>query len=298
MTSNFKSGTVAIIGRPNVGKSTLLNLLVEFKLAAISPKPQTTRHKILGIITGDGYQIGFLDTPGIPAKTGDEMDRYLVARAMEAIKEADLAVLMVEPKPPGDIEKKLIQELKRGNKQSILVINKIDLIKETELLPLIKEYSLLYAFLEIIPVSVLKMNGMDSLKAAIIWNLPENIPVFLSDELTDRPERFFVAEMIREQIFNAFNQEVPYAVAVEVDEFRERAEEQEGKDYIKAILYVEKDSQKAILIGRRGEKLKEIGQKARQEIETLLGRPVYLELWVKVHPKWRKDKAFLKRIGY
>lgn len=294
----FKSGAVAIVGRPNVGKSTLLNLLVKFKLSSISPKPQTTRHKILGILTGDNYQVAFLDTPGMPFKTNYELDRFLVARALEAIREADMVALMVEPKPPADIEQRLIEEIKRQKKPAILIINKIDVVRKPELLPIIKEYSRLYSFIEVAPVSALKMDGIDSLIDTIVKHLPEGTPLFPPDEVTDRPERFLVAEIIREAVFNIYSQEVPYAVAAEIEEFKERSEEQGGKDFIRAILYVERDSQKAILIGRGGEKMKKIGERARQEIETLLGRSVYLELWVKVYPKWRKDKAFLQRIGY
>lgn len=298
MASPFKSGTVAIVGRPNSGKSTLLNLLLKFKLSAISPKPQTTRHKILGIITGDDYQVAFFDTPGMPFKASYELDRLLVARALEAIREADLAVLMVEPKPPADIEQRLIEELRRLDKPAILAINKIDLVKKHELLPVIEEYSHLHGFMEVVPVSALKMDGIDSLMDAVVKHLPEGTPLFSPEEVTDRPERFLVSEIVREAVFNTYGQEVPYAVAVEIDEFRERSEEPDVKDFIRAILYVERDSQKAILIGRGGEKLKKIGEQARRDIESLLGRGVYLELRVKVYPKWRKDKAFLQRIGY
>ncbi len=294
----FKSGTVAIVGRPNVGKSTLLNLLVKFKLSAVSPKPQTTRHKILGIITGENYQIAFFDTPGMPLKTSHELDKRLVTRALEAIGEADLTVLLVEPKPPGDIERRLIEELKRHGRPALLAINKIDTVKRHELLPVMDEYSRLHKFADIVPVSALKMDGVESLTDAIVRHLPEGPALFAEDEVTDRPERFLASEIVREAVFNAYGQEVPYAVAVEIEEFKERSEEQGGKDFIRAVLYVERDSQKAILIGRGGEKMKKIGERARQEIELLVGRGVYLELWVKVYAKWRKDKAFLQRIGY
>ncbi|MBI4286891.1 MAG: GTPase Era [Chloroflexi bacterium] len=293
-----KSGTVAIIGRPNVGKSTLLNILVKFRLSAISPRPQTTRHKILGVLTGEGYQIAFLDTPGVPYKTSHALDRLLVMRSLDAVLEADLAVLVVEPKLPADIERRLIDELQRLNKPSILAINKIDVVKKAELLPIMQEYSRLYPFLEIFPLSALQLDDVEALLDMVVKHLPEGPPLFEPDELTDRPERFLAGEMIREQVFNVCKQEVPYAVAVEIDTFEEQSAEYRGKDYIRAVLYVEKDSQKAILIGRSGEMLKKIGAQARQEIETLLGRPVYLETWVKVYPKWRKDKAFLQRIGY
>jgi len=296
--SPFRSGTVAIVGRPNVGKSTLLNLLVSFKLAAVSPKPQTTRHKIRGVLTGDGYQAAFLDTPGVPYKTRHELDRLLLARALEALHEADLVVLMVEPKPPADIERRLIGELQHQSKPAILTINKIDLVQKPQLLPLIEGYNGLYPFLETVPLSARRCDGVDALRDAIVRHLPEGGPLFPPDEVTDRPERFLVAEIIREQVFNAYALEIPYAVAVEVDTFREGSEAHGGKDYIQAVLYVEKESQKAILIGRGGDMLKKVGTQARQGMEALLERPVHLELWVKVYPRWRKDKAFLERIGY
>ena len=293
----FKVGTVAIIGRPNVGKSTLLNLLVRFRLSSVTPKPQTTRHKILGIAHGDGYQIAYLDTPGVPYRTPDELDRLLVSRAVEAIEEADLVVMMVEPRPPLDVELRLIEELRSRNKPAILAINKVDTITKQEVLPLIREYGKLYPFLEIVPISALHNDGVDLLEGLIVEHLPDGEPLFPPDELTDRTERFLVSEMIREQVFNHLAEEVPYSVAVDIDEWRE-AETEGDKVYIKAVLYVERESQKPILIGRGGQMLKKIGTTARQQIEALLGRPVYLDLWVKVHPRWRRDKAFLRRIGY
>lgn len=293
-----KFGTVAIIGRPNVGKSTLLNLLVKFKLSAISPKPQTTRHKILGILTGEGYQVAFLDTPGLPYETRSELNRRLVSGALEALEEADLVIMLVEPKPPADIERRIMREIKRDGKPAILVINKIDLIEKPRLLPIIEEYSRSYPFAEIVPISAVKSEGVDILLKIIVEHLPEGEPVFAEDDITDRPERFLVGEIIREQVFNAYAQEIPYAVAVEIENFQESSPEHAGKDHIQATLYVDKESQKAILIGRGGEMLKRIGSQARQNIEALTERPVFLELWVKVHPDWQKDRAFLQRIGY
>ncbi len=296
--AGFKSGTVAIVGRPNVGKSTLLNILVKFRLSAVSPKPQTTRHKILGVLTGANFQAAFLDTPGMPYKTSLELDRLLISRSLEAIFEADLVVLMVESKTPADIERRLVGELKRLDKQAILAINKVDLVNKQELLPIIEEYSGLYPFLEIVPLSARKMDGVKELLDLIVKHLPAGEPIYAEDDITDRPERFLVGEIVREQVFNRYGAEVPYAVAVEIEQFREASNAHGGKDYISVILYVERDSQKGILIGRGGEKLKEIGSAARKAIEELLERPVFLELRVKVRPGWRKDSAFLQKIGY
>ncbi|MSQ22774.1 MAG: GTPase Era [Dehalococcoidia bacterium] len=294
----FHCGTVSIAGRPNVGKSTLMNILIDFKLSAVSPKPKTTRHKILGVLTDEDYQVAFLDTPGLPSRRHDELDRRLLSSSLEAIHEADLVVMVVEPKPPGEIEHRLIGELRGESKQAILAINKIDLVKKPELLPVMEAYARLYPFLEIVPISAVQPDGVDTLLNLIVRHLPEGEPLFAPDDVTDRPERFLAAELIREQVFNSYAQEVPYAVAVEIDTFQEQSQEHGGKDYISAILYVERDSQKAILIGRGGAMLKEIGTQARQGIEALLERPVHLELWVKVYPDWQMDRAFLLRLGY
>lgn len=294
----FKAGLVAIIGRPNAGKSTLLNLLVDRRLSAVTPKPQTTRHKILGVLNGERFQVAFLDTPGVPYKSGSALDRLLVARALEALRDADLVVMMAEAKPPADVERRLVADIARERKPAVLAINKIDQVKKPELLPIIEAYSKLHPFLELVPVSALREDGVDVLLRVIIAHLPEQGPLFSKDEVTDRPEAFFISEMVREQVYAAYNEEVPYAVAVEVEEFAERSEAHGGKDYIKAVLYVERESQKAILIGRGGEMLKAVGTNARQSIEELLGRPVHLELWVRVFPRWRKDKEFLERVGY
>ena len=286
------------MGRPNVGKSTLLNLVVQFRLSAVSPKPQSTRHRILGLVNGENYQVAFLDTPGMPRRASDELNRHLMSRALEAIPEADLVLVIVEPKSPADVEHRLIETLRRQEKAAILAINKIDLVKKTALLPLMDECSHLYPFLEIMPVSALKRHGVDKLLGLIVKHLPQGEAFAPADEITNVTERFLAGEMVREQVFNSYGQEVPYSVAVEVDTFQASSPDHGGKDFIRTILYVEKDSQKAILIGRGGEMLKKIGSQARPHIESLLERPVYLEQWVKVYPRWRKDKAFLKRIGY
>jgi GTP-binding protein Era len=293
-----KVGYVGIIGRPNVGKSTLINNFLKFKLSIISPKPQTTRHKILGILTGENYQVIFLDTPGFIEKTKYELHKIMVKRALETMDDADLLVLMVEPHEPEEGDLILLEELKRREKPSILAINKVDTVKKVELLPLIDQYSKLYSFLEIIPISALKLINTDVLLEKIIENLKEGEPFYPDDMLTDRPERFFVAEIIREKLFNFFGEEIPYATAVTIEEFREGDKERGGKDYISAVIYVEKDSQKAIVIGKGGKALKRVGTAARKEIEAFLGRPIYLEIWVKTKPKWRKDKRLIRELGY
>lgn len=294
----MKVGYVGIIGRPNVGKSTLINNFLKFKLSIISPKPQTTRHKILGVLTGEHYQVIFLDTPGFIDKTKYELHKIMTRRALETIDDADLIILIVEPYEPEEGDLILIDELKKRSKSTILAINKVDRVKKLELLPLIENYSKLYSFLEIIPISALKLINTDVLLEKIIENLKEGEPFYPDDMLTDRPERFFVAEIIREKLFNFFGEEIPYATAVTIDEFREGDEEKGEKDYIRVVIYVEKDSQKAIVIGKGGKALKKVGTAARKEIEAFLRRPVFLEIWVKTKPKWRKDLRLIKELGY
>ena len=290
----FRAGFVAIVGEPNVGKSTLLNALLNFKLSIVSPKPQTTRHKILGILTGENYQAVFLDTPGIisPRYT---LQEFMQREVSSAIDDADVIVLMVEPEER--INRKVVDRfLERFKRVPVLLtINKIDKVKEKErLLPLIDEYSK-YGFKEVYPISALYRNGLEDLREGIVKSLPEGEPFYPPDQLTDKPERFFVAELIREQIFTCYGEEIPYSTSVEVEEFVERPQK---KDYIRAVIYVEKPSQKPIIIGRRGEALKRVGERARKEIETFLGRKVYLELWVKVYKGWRREKGFIRERIY
>jgi len=287
----FHSGYVAIVGRPNVGKSTLINLLVGEKLSAITPKPQTTRHRILGILNGENYQIIFLDTPGLISKPRYKLQVIMKKTLYLAMEDADLVLLMIEPKT--EFQQEL--ELFRIKKETILVINKIDLIQKELLLPLIDSVQKIYNFKEIVPISALHADGTDILLECIIKYLPANPPYFPKDILTDRPERFFVAEIIREKIFEGYDQEVPYSTTVTIEEFKER---EEKKDYIRAVIYVEKQSQKVILIGKKGAMLKKIGKCARQEIEAFLGREVFLDLWVKIKKKWKDNIGMLKELGY
>jgi len=288
----MKSGYISIIGKPNVGKSTLLNRLLQTKLSIVSPKPQTTRHRILGILTEDEYQCCFLDTPGL-IKPHYLLQEMLVKQIKRSLEDADEVLWMTDP---WFKEKELPLEFKKvfNKKPTIAVINKIDLVSKDELLPIMNTIKK-SAVKEIIPVSALNGDGIEELKKAIFKYLPEGPFLYPAEDLSDAPERFFVAELIRERLFEFFKKEIPYSTCVLIDEFKER---DKGKDYIRAVIYVERKSQKGIIIGKNGAALKKIGEEARKKIEDFLGREVYLELWVKVKEKWRKDKKFLKEIGY
>ncbi len=291
---NFKSGYVAIIGLPNAGKSTLLNALLNIKLSIISAKPQTTRRKILGILNKAEYQVVFIDTPGI-LKPKYKLHTRMMEQVHAAMEDADLLVLIVDvtnSKHPIEID---LPAMNPKNKPVLLLLNKVDLINKQELLPLIDLYKDFYPFQEIIPISALNRDGVDKVEEEIVQRLPNHPPFYPPDILSDQPERFFVAEIIREKIFERFFQEVPYSTEVVVEEFKERPA---GKDYIYAIIYVERPTQKGIIIGKKGEALKRIGEAARKEIEEFLGRKVFLELRVKVNENWRYDERKLKRLGY
>ena len=300
MSSNsqdFKTGYVAIVGQPNVGKSTLVNNLLNFRLSITTPKPQTTRHRILGIKSGENYQIIFLDTPGLidPAY---KLQSVMVKAAQAAIAEADVNLFLVEAtarSKPAAKDVDILNKLVLAAKPIILAINKADLLEKRLLLPLIDAYQKLHSFADIVPISALHAENLDALEKVIVQQIPLGPAFYPQDALTEHPERFFVSEIIREKILMSYGEEVPYSTAVVIDEFRE----QKGrKDVIKARIVVEKNSQKAIIIGKRGTALKNVGQLARQEIEEFLGRPVFLELWVAVREKWRQNDTFLKEFGY
>lgn len=292
----FRSGYIGIFGRPNVGKSTLLNRLVEHKVAAISPRPQTTRNRILGIKTTSRAQMIFVDTPGIHEPKG-LFQEHMVKEALRALKEVDLTLLLVEPAPPVASDdtwmKKLLGECKAP---VVLSINKIDLVPKPFLLPIIEAFESRYQFEAIVPLSALTGDGVEILEKEIFKRLPPGPLYFPEDQLTDVPERFLAAEVVREKVFHMCGEEIPYAVAVVAEEFQER--EPPRPIYIRAVLYVEKESQKPILVGAEGRMLKRIGTAARRELESLLGRGVYLELWVKVEKNWSRDHKTLKKMGY
>ncbi|HTU01221.1 MAG TPA: GTPase Era [Candidatus Sulfotelmatobacter sp.] len=294
----FRAGYVAIIGRPNVGKSTLMNRLVGQKLSIVSPKPQTTWHKILGIRNLPQAQLLFLDTPGIH-QSGAAFNQGLIRAAFTALADADVILWLVDasqsPHPDDD---EILKELRRKPPRAavILALNKVDAVEKPLLLPLIDRWRQAYAFADIVPISARAGDNIDRLEQLVVARLPVGPAFYPPEELTDRPERFFVAEILRERAFALLRQELPYALAVEVESVRRR-EDRELTD-VEAILYVEKESQRGIVIGTGGQMLKRLGATARLEIEALLGTPVFLQLQVKVMEGWRKDPAALKRFGY
>jgi GTP-binding protein Era len=292
----FKSGFVSIIGRPNVGKSTLLNFLLGEKIAIISPKPQTTRNRILGIKNLDDGQIIFLDTPGIH-RSPSKLNQSMVRIALATLREVDVICFLIEADLPHHEENNLILEnLEKVRQPVLLVINKIDLIPKGNLLPIMEHYSRLRPFEQIIPLSALFGDGVDVLVGELLKILPEGPKLFPEDMVTDLPERFLVGELIREKVFQLTREEIPYAAAVTVEDFKER--EEKNLMVIRATIQVERESQKGILIGEKGRMLKEIGRLAREEIEPLLGARVFLELWVKVEKNWRDDPVALRRLGF
>lgn len=293
--SKFHSGYVALIGRPNAGKSTLLNRLVGEKIAAVSNKPQTTRHKIQGIVTLDNGQIVFVDTPGVH-KPGYLLNRRMMAAVQDAILSVDVVVLMRDASvSTGNGDRFVLDLVKNSGKPAVLILNKIDKIKDKgQLLPLIESYSNEYDFAEIIPVSALKGEAVDVMLANIAKHLPEGEPIFTQDELTDQPMRMIVAEMVREKILASTGEEIPYVTAVVTEKWDETDPE---KTVIFCAIYVERPSQKAIIIGKGGSKLKMIGTEARRDIENLIGRHIHLQLFVKVVEDWRNKERDLDEMG-
>lgn len=291
----FRSGFASIIGRPNVGKSTLLNRLLGAKVVITSEKPQTTRNTIKGILTKDDFQIIFLDTPGLHIAT-TRLNQQLVKSALTTLEEADIVLYMVEPFIPIHSEDYwIIEKLKGISTPVFLIINKVDKVRKQRLLPLIDEFRKLYDFEEHIPISALDGWGVEDMLKAVASRLPEGPRYFPSDLLTDRTERFLAAEFVREKIFRLTGEEIPYCSAVSVEEFREDPEKK--LIYIRAVIYVERDNQKGIIIGKGGRMLKEIGRLARQELEVLLGARIYLDLYVKVQKNWRKNSRFWPELG-
>lgn len=292
----FKSGFIAIVGRPNVGKSTLLNAIVGEKLAITSSKPQTTRNRITGIRNTDDGQFIFLDTPGIhQAKT--PLNRYMVKTARSAFGEVDLILLLVEADRGLDPDDGLIIDtLGEAGVPVFLVINKIDLVEKPKLLPLIDRFRGLYDFREIVPLSAATGDGVGRLLDLVRDAVPEGPKLFPDDMFTDNSERFIAAEIVREKILELTHREIPYATAVTVDSFKE--DEEKNRIRIAATITVEKDSQKGILIGKGGRMLKEIGTQSRQEMEKFFAAKIFLELFVRVRKDWTKDAKWLKEFGY
>lgn len=294
--SIFRSGFVAIIGLPNVGKSTLLNRLLEQKIAITSPRPQTTRNRILGIKNLDNAQLIFIDTPGIHS-SAEDFNRRIVQTALAAINEVNAVLWLVDGSQPATSDRKLILDtLDSSNRPVILAFNKIDLIEKSKLLPLIDEYRSIHQFEAVIPISALYGDGLDILLNELVALLPEGPQYYPSDMITDLPERFLVSELVREKVMRLCYEEVPYGVAVTVDSFQEKPEK--NVVVVHATIQVERQSQKGILIGKGGSMLKRIGEQARKDIEGLLGTKVFLQLFVRVARNWRKDEELLRRFGY
>ncbi len=293
--NDFKSGYVALIGRPNAGKSTLLNRLVGEKIAAVSNKPHTTRHRIQGIVTRDDGQIVFVDTPGVH-KPGHLLNRRMMSAVHDAIMSVDVLVLMRDASvSTGNGDKFVLDLVKQSGKTAILVLNKVDKIKEKgNLLPLIESYAAEYEFAEIIPLSALKGDAIETLLDQIIKHLPVGDPIFSEDEMTDQPVRSIVSEMVREKILISTGEEIPYVTAVITEVFDESDAEITN---IYCAIFVERASQKKIVIGKMGARIKDIGTKARIDIENLLGKRVFLKLFVKVVEDWRNREQTLDEIG-
>ena len=295
MTKPFKSGFVAIVGRPNVGKSTFMNYVLGQKIAIMSDKAQTTRNKIQGVYTKDDAQIVFLDTPGIH-KPKHELGEFMVKSAYSALKEVDAVLFMVnvsEKRGPGDDF--IIEKLKGIKTPIFLVLNKIDLVTPEVLLERVESYKDALDFAGVFPISVLQGNNVNELMEGLINALEEGFQYFPADQITDHPEYFVVSELIREKILQLTQEEIPHSVAVTVDKMQK---DEFDKVHVYANIIVERKSQKGIIIGKGGRLLKEIGTRARRDIQQLLGNKVYLELWVKVEKDWRKRKSNLQEYGY
>jgi GTP-binding protein Era len=289
------SGYVALVGRPNVGKSTLLNAVIGAKVSIVSAKPQTTRNRISGIFTDPRGQIVFVDTPGIHTG-GGSLNKYMVDVALRAFADVDVVAVLIEAgHPPSALERDIIAKVAAAGRKCVLIINKVDTVGGPSLLPLIDECSKLATFEAILPVSALKGEGVEPLKDTLFKLLPEQQAFFPEDQLTEVHERFIAAEVIREKIFQMLQQELPYVTAVEIEKFDETNPKLLR---IAAAIAVERDGQKGIVIGKGGKTLKEIGTRSRRELEAFFGTKVFLELFVKVVPDWTKKPGQLRRFGY
>ncbi len=295
----FKSGYVSIIGAPNVGKSTLLNTILGQKLAIVTPKPQTTRNQIRGIVTTDAHQIIFVDTPGL-MNPKYRLQSEMVKTAYGALGDADVVLFVIDvTRPDREIEDRILKRLKRSKLTTILVLNKVDLVAKPTLLPLFDDYNQKFEFAHMIPISALTADGVPLLLEQIETYLPLGPRYFPEDQLSDLPERFFIAETVREKIMLLTQREIPYASAVIIEEFEKRRRHNKSDEitYIRAIVYAERQTQKQIIIGKGGKLIKRVGELARIDIEKFLDTRVFLELYVTVKSDWRKDTRKLKELG-
>lgn len=296
MADKFYSGFVSLVGRPNVGKSTLMNRLIGEKIAIISNKPQTTRNRVQSILTKDDFQIVFIDTPGIH-RPRHKLGEYMVKSAETTLNEVDAVLMLIEPTDKIlETDRLIIEKFAKVKSPVILVINKIDTVERERVFKVIDEYRKLYDFAEIVPISAFEGTNTDELLSVIRKYLPEGPQYFPSDMVTDQPERQIASEIIREKALRLLEDEIPHGIAVEITEMKKR---KEGNLVdVRATIFCEKDSHKGIIIGKHGDMLKKIGTKARGDIERLLGSPIYLELWVKVKKDWRDSDFLLKNFGY
>ncbi|MFF3022698.1 GTPase Era [Gottfriedia sp. NPDC057948] len=293
---SYKSGFVSIIGRPNVGKSTFLNRVIGQKIAIMSDKPQTTRNKIQGVFTEDDAQIVFIDTPGIH-KPKHKLGDFMVKVAQDSIKDVDATLFMINANEGfGRGDEFIIEKLQGSRSPVILVINKIDTIHPDQLFDLINKYKDLFQFAEIVPISALQGNNVDRLLKVIKTYLPEGPQYYPANQVTDHPERFIISELIREKVLHLTREEVPHSIAVIIEQIERRSEG--NAIYVNATIVVERSSQKGIIIGKQGSLLKEVGKRARLDIENLLDTKVFLELWVKVQKDWRNRMSQLRDLGF
>jgi len=291
----FRSGFVGVVGRPNVGKSTLVNALVGRKVAIVSEKPQTTRNRILGVLNGPGYQMVFLDTPGM-IEPRCELDQYMVKIARGTVADVDVVLLVVDgTERPGPAERALVASFPRKGVAAVLAVNKVDLLGPAETARALESYGELYAFRRTVPVSALLGTNLDELRQAVYDCLPPGPRYYPEGMVTDQPDHFYVAEIVREKILELVREEVPYAVAVVVEEITSRPN---GMLYIRAYVFCERAGQRGILVGQNARVLKTAGTRARQELEQYFGKRIYLDLWVKVRRDWRDDPSTLQQLGY
>lgn len=294
-SEHFKSGFVAVVGRPNVGKSTLINALIGDKIVIVSDKAQTTRNRIICVYTDQEKQIVFMDTPGIH-KPKHKLGEFMVTAAVDSLKEVEAVLFLVaanEKRGPGD--NFIIEQLQKVKVPVYLCINKIDTLSKEDLLKVIVSYQDAYPFAGVIPISALEKENLDVLLDELTSKLPEGPQYFPEDMITDQPERLLISDMIREKILLTTRDEVPHSIAVEVEEMKTR---DDGTTYIRATIFVERDSQKGIIIGNKGAMLKQLGAQSRLDIQRLLGTKVYLDLWVKVKKDWRNKSGMLSELGY
>jgi GTP-binding protein Era len=292
----FRCGFAAIVGRPNVGKSTLLNALLKRKISIVSPKPQTTRHRILGILTTEASQIVFVDTPGLHAGGGRAMNRHMNRAALNSLSDADVNLFVIEALRWSEEDQRVLDELVQRGRPIVAIVNKVDKVFPKErLLPFIEELSRRAHFAELIPLSGLKGSGLDDLPSVLARYLPESPPHFPPEQVTDRSDQFLASEIVREKLTWRLRQELPYGLTVGIERFEEQ---DDGRLMINAVIWVERSGQKAIVIGQGGEQLKEVGRSARLEMNELFKKPVHLELWVKVKENWSDNENALRQLGY